>query len=105
MVPSGDVSVMPHAWQRRTPSLSYASISEGGQAAPPMVTLAMEVRSRGLAVTSARRPCQIVGTAAACVGRSRSIMSASGAGWRKRSGMSMLTPLMNVACGSPHAFT
>lgn len=105
MVPSGDVSVMPQAWQRRTPSLSYASIRDGGQAAPPMVTLAMEERSRGFAVTSASSPCQMVGTAAAWVGRSRSIISASGAGWRKRSGISMLTPVMNVACGSPHAFT
>ncbi|MGY3681455.1 hypothetical protein ACVWXU_005078 [Streptomyces sp. TE33382] len=47
----------------------------------------------------------MVGTAAACVGRSRSIMSASGAGWRKRSGISMFTPVMNVECGRPQAFT
>lgn len=70
-----------------------------------MVTCFIEVRSRGLAVTSASSPCQMVGTAAACVGFSRSIISASGAGCRKRSGISMLMPVMKVACGSPQAFT
>lgn len=105
IVPSGEVSVMPQAWQSRTPSRSYASMSEGGQAAPPMVTWVIEERSRGFAVTSANRPCQMVGTAAAWLGRSRSIMSARGAGWRKRSGMSMLMPVMKVACGRPQALT
>lgn len=47
----------------------------------------------------------MVGTAAACVGLSRSIISASGAGWRKRSGISMLTPVMKVAWGRPQALT
>ena len=47
----------------------------------------------------------MVGTAAACVGRSESIMSASGPGWRKRSGISMFTPVMKVACGRPQALT
>lgn len=70
-----------------------------------MVTRTIEDRSRGLAVTSASSPCQIVGTAAACEGFSRSTMSASGAGWRKRSGISMLMPVMKVACGRPQALT
>ncbi len=96
---------MPQAWQTRMPSLSNASISEGGHAEPPMVTWVREETSRGRAVSSASRPCQMVGTAAACVGLSPSIISASGAGCRKRSGISMLTPVMNVACGIPQAFT
>lgn len=96
---------MPQAWQTRMPSSSKAFMSEGGQAEPPMVTCPSELTSRGFAVSSASRPCQMVGTAAACVGRSLSIISASGAGWRKRSGISMFTPVMNVACGRPHAFT
>lgn len=80
-------------------------MSEGGQAEPPIVTWVREETSRGLAVSSASRPCQMVGTAAACVGRSLSIISASGAGWRKRSGISMLMPVMKVACGRPQALT
>ncbi len=96
---------MPQAWQTRMPSSSKACIREGGQAEPPMVTWVSELTSRGCAVSSPSRPCQMVGTAAACVGRTRSIISASGAGCRKRSGISMLTPVMNVACGRPHAFT
>jgi hypothetical protein len=87
------------------PSLSKASISDGGQAEPPMVTWPREETSRGFAVSSASRPCQMVGTAAAWVGFSLSIIAASGAGWRKRSGISMFTPVMNVACGRPQAFT
>ncbi len=47
----------------------------------------------------------MVGTAAAWVGFSLSIISASGAGWRKRSGISMLTPVMKVAWGRPQALT
>ncbi|GAA3227465.1 hypothetical protein GCM10020256_38850 [Streptomyces thermocoprophilus] len=47
----------------------------------------------------------MVGTAAACVGRTVSIISARGAGWRKRSGMSRFTPVMKVAWGRPQALT
>ncbi|CAM5396076.1 hypothetical protein SVIOM74S_03130 [Streptomyces violarus] len=96
---------MPQAWQTRMPSLSKASISDGGQAEPPMVTWVREETSRGCAVSSPSRPCQMVGTAAAWVGLSLSIIAASGAGWRKRSGISMFTPVMKVACGRPQAFT
>ncbi len=96
---------MPQAWQTRMPSSSKAAMSAGGQAEPPMVTWVREETSRGRAVSSPRRPCQMVGTAAACVGRWVSIISASGAGWRKRSGISMFTPVMKVACGNPHALT
>lgn len=105
MVPSGEVSVMPQAWQTRMPSRSNSAISEGGQAEPPMVTWVSEETSRGLAASSAASPCQMVGTAAAWVGRSVSIISASGPGWRKRSGISMLTPVISVACGRPQALT
>lgn len=96
---------MPQAWQTRMPSLSKASMREGGHAEPPMVTWVREETSRGRAFSSASRPCQMVGTAAAWVGFSCSIISASGAGCRKRSGISMLTPVMKVACGRPQALT
>lgn len=96
---------MPQAWQTRMPSLSKASMREGGQAEPPMVTWVSEETSRGRAASSASRPCQMVGTAAACVGFCVSIISASGPGCRNRSGISMLTPVMKVACGTPQALT
>ncbi len=96
---------MPQAWQTRMPRRSNASIREGGQAEPPIVTWPRKDTSRGRAVSSPSRPCQMVGTAAAWLGRSRSIISASGAGWRKRSGISRLTPVMKVACGRPQALT
>ncbi len=47
----------------------------------------------------------MVGTAAPKVGLIRSIIVASGLGWRKRSGISRLAPVMNAACGMPQAFT
>lgn len=96
---------MPHAWTTWMPwRSSYAFIREGGQAEPPMKTSRRQLTSRGLASSSASSPCQTVGTAAAMVGRSRSIISASGSGWRKRSGMSIEAPAMKAACAVPHAF-
>ncbi len=76
-----------------------------GQAEPPMVTVFRLEMSRGVAASSSSSPCQMTGTAAAWVGRSAAIISAIGPGWRKRSGMSMLTPVMKTACGSPQALT
>lgn len=97
---------MPQAWQTFTPCLSSkAFIREGGQAEPPMTTAPSEEMSRALTASSASRPCQMVGTAAAWVGRSVSIISASGPGCRKRSGISRLMPVMKAACGMPQALT
>ncbi len=47
----------------------------------------------------------MVGTAAPMVGRTASIISASGPGWRKRSGISSEVPAMKAACGRPQALT
>ncbi len=105
-MPSGDISVMPQAWQSVTPCSSWkARISAGGHAEPPMTTRRRLLMSRLLTTRSASRPCQIVGTAAAWVGRSVSIISAMTAGCMNRSVSSMLTPVMNAACGSPQALT
>ena len=48
------------------------------------------------------RPCQMVGTAAANVGRSAARIAAIGSGCRKRSGMTSDAPIMNAAYGNPH---
>ena len=47
----------------------------------------------------------MVGTAAACVGRSALDHLGERGGCRNRSGSSRLTPVMNAACGRPHALT
>jgi hypothetical protein len=95
--PSGEVSVMPHAWMIVTPSLSNAAISDGGQAEPPTTARSSGARSCGFWSSSASRPCQIVGTAPAIVGFSAAIIAASGSGCRNRSGMISDAPTMNAA--------
>ncbi len=97
---------MPQAWTTRMPwRSSKPRIRAGGQAEPPMTTVRRQVTSRCLASSSASSPCQMVGTAAPMVGRTVSIISASGAGWRKRSGISSQAPAMKAACGRPQALT
>jgi hypothetical protein len=70
-----------------------------------MVTRLREEMSRGRSASSASRACQREGTAAAWVGRTVSIIAASGPGWRWRSGSSRLAPDISAACGSPQALT
>ena len=96
--PTGDVSVMPHACSTDTWwSFSNACISDGGTAAPPMSTSRIDEMSCGWCSRCRCRPCQIVGTAAANVGRSAAMSSASGPGCRNRSGMISDAPIMNAA--------
>ncbi len=106
MEPSGEVSVIPHACTMVSPwRSSNARIIDGGHAEPPLTRVFRLDTSRGRASSSASSPCQMVGTPAVNVGRSASIISASGAGCRKRSGISIDAPAMKAACGRPQAFT
>src|SRR5215468_494541 len=101
--PSGDISVMPHAWMISTPRWWNACIRDGGQADPPTTASSSDEMSVGCWLMYARRSVQIVGTAPASVGRSASIIAASGAACRNRSGMTSVAPDINAAYGSPHA--
>src|SRR5215204_7523257 len=81
----------------------YAWMSAGGQAEPPTTTSFIEDVVVLLASRYASKSVQIVGTAAANVGRSASIIAASGAACRNRSGISSEAPDMNAAYGMPQA--
>src|SRR5262249_15444544 len=80
-----------------------AWMSAGGHAEPPTTTSFIDEVSVGLASRYASRSVQIVGTAPANVGCSVSIIAASGAAWRNRSGMISDEPDMKAAYGRPHA--
>ena len=77
----GDVSVIPQACRMVTPyDCWYSFIIPSGTAEPPQHTVRSDEMSRpGLARRKCSTSFQIVGTAAATVGRSCSIMSTSGA--------------------------
>ncbi len=110
-MPSGEVSVIPQACTTRMPCRSSnPRISAGGQAEPPITTIRSEEVSYGVSrsvgvSSSSSRPFQMVGTAALTVGRTWSIIAASGRAWRKRSGISRLAPDMKAAYGTPQAQT
>ena len=93
-MPIGDISVMPHAWVIGMPSFSLkALIRAGGAADPPTMSPRTVDRSDRVSSRWWSRSSQIVGTPAPKVTFSASIICASGAAWRNRSGMTRLAPV------------
>jgi hypothetical protein len=97
---------MPQACRTRTPyRSSNARISAGGQAEPPTIACwRLEMSRSGFASRWWSRSFQIVGTAAALLIPSDSIIADSGSAWRNRSGMTMVAPVASPAYARPHEF-
>ena len=102
--PSGDISVMPHAWQSSMPRSSKARIIAGGTAAPPTI-IRLSVAGRcPLSFTYWSIPAQTVGTPAEKVTRSVSKSSHNDLPSSAAPGMTIFAPTMGAVNGNPHAF-
>jgi hypothetical protein len=105
-VPSGLVSVMPHACSTCTSKRSWnARIIAGGQAEPPITVRRIVRKPRPLASTCASRPFHTVGTPAESVTDSSSNNSCSDLPSSQGPGKTSFAPTMQATYGMPHAFT
>ena len=104
MVPSGLISVIPHACSMYTPwRSSKACISDSGTAEPPHVTLRSVEKSTSFSSAWRSTSMNTVGTPPAMVTFSCSISPHSGSACRKRPGMIRSAPTRPAWCARPHA--
>src|SRR5512145_1825881 len=105
-VPSGLISVMPHAWSTCTPYFCWNSlIIAGGQAEPPITVRFIVENFRPLDSMNASNPCQTVGTPAEQVTFSASNSSYSDLPSRCGPGSTSFAPTIGATYGSPQALT